>query len=210
MINKLVVIAIFTISFGCKKPDDIKVGLQPIHSVDKNVIDTIKNAIEIFYGYEVERLASINVPQKFYVRENRFRADSMIQFLKTDKNYKDLDYVIGITTEDISTTKFENGEIKSPVEKYKDWGVFGLGYLPGKSCIVSSYRLKNADKTIFYDRIKKVALHELGHNLGLPHCSGDRCFMKDANESIKTIDQESNELCSNCKLKLKVFSTFSY
>jgi archaemetzincin len=116
-----------------------------------------------------------------------------------------IDFVMGITAADISTTKRDRfGSIKEPKEKYTDWGVFGLGYRPGSCTMVSIFRLKNPDKKLFLSRLKKVCVHELGHNLGLHHCtSSDNCVMKDAAETIKTIDKVELSLCESCKNKVK-------
>lgn len=78
----------------------------------------------------------------------------------------------------------------------------GLGYQPGKSCVVSDFRFRSNNKELQQRRLRNVTLHELGHNFGLPHCSNKFCIMTDANESIKTIDNESNTLCNDCKRKI--------
>lgn len=100
--------------------------------------------------------------------------------------------IVGLTEKDISTTK---GEIE-------DWGVFGLGYLPGKACIVSTFRLgakaEPADaERIKRERLVKVVIHEIGHNFGLDHCPEIRCTMQDAMGSILTVDRE-NGFCRKC------------
>ena len=71
------------------------------------------------------------------------------------------------TSEDISTTKYEHGAIRKPESKYRDWGVFGLGYRPGPTSVVSTFRIGHKDQGVFMDRIKKITLHEIGHNIGL-------------------------------------------
>lgn len=43
-----------------------------------------------------------------------------------------LDYIIGLTDKDISTTKKANGKMLEPASKYKDLGIMGLGFCPGK------------------------------------------------------------------------------
>lgn len=44
-------------------------------------------------------------------------------------------------------------------------------------------------KAKYIERIKKICIHELGHNLGLKHCEfHEKCVMRDAAETIKTID----------------------
>lgn len=88
---------------------------------------------------------------------------------------------IGITMQDISTTKGNN----------PDYGVMGLGFQPGKACIASNFRLR--DKKNFF----KVALHELGHTTGLPHCPEKTCFMRDAEGGDPT--GEESGFCTKCK-----------
>lgn len=131
----------------------------------------------------------------------RYRADSIIRFQR--KELMSYDYVIGLTSSDISTTKRDqNGHVKEPNQKYLDWGIMGLAFCPGNSCIVSDFRLKDKRGAVVIDRLKKVAAHEFGHNLGLPHCPDKRCFMTDAVESIGTIDHARLSLCEACKKRL--------
>ena len=71
----------------------------------------------------------------------------------------------------------------------------GLGNCPGHACVVSSHRVRN--KNNFY----KVIIHEMGHNMGLPHCNVKTCFMRDA-EGHDTTDEET-DFCEKCKAVLK-------
>ena len=59
-----------------------------------------------------------------------------------------------------------------------------------------------SNKNKFVERLKKVTMHELGHNLGLPHCPNNHCFMQDAAETIKTIDGVELNLCEECRDQL--------
>ncbi len=114
-----------------------------------------------------------------------------------------IDYIMGLTSQDVSTTKRdESGEIKLPKEKYTDWGVLGLGYRPGPSCVISTFRIGHKSKDVFMERLKKIAVHEFGHNIGLDHCETRDCVMQDAAETIKTIDRSRLSLCSECKKRI--------
>lgn len=130
-----------------------------------------------------------NIPfpkNAYYKPRNRYRADSIIKNLK---NYIGRDSVIvGLSHSDISTTK--NG--------IKDWGIMGLGYRPGKSCVVSDFRLDARNKN---QQFYKLVLHELGHTAGLPHCKVKTCLMRDA-EGGNPLNEEK-DFCQNCNSYLK-------
>jgi archaemetzincin len=184
---------------------DIRVGLQPYSGFEKELLDTISNSITNIYGVSVTILPQRNLPENAYVtiKTPRYRADSLLVDLMNNMP-DDIDYVLGLTRSDISTTKYDkNGKIKSPETKYRDWGIFGLGYKPGPSCVVSTYRLKNVDRNLFISRLKKICIHELGHNFGLDHCETPHCVMADAVEKIQTVDSVGFELCDKCRRKIK-------
>ena len=130
-----------------------------------------------------------NIPfpeNSVYKPRNRYRADSIIKSLHYNIGRDSV--IVGLSNSDISTTK--NG--------VKDWGVMGLGYQPGKACVVSDFRLSNKNKN---EQFYKLVLHELGHTAGLPHCETKTCLMRDA-KGGNPFDQEK-DFCSNCKRFLK-------
>jgi archaemetzincin len=122
----------------------------------------------------------------FYVPRQRYRADTLIAWL-SDRTQED-HVTIGITNKDISAAR---GDIA-------DFGIMGLGYCPGAACIASSFRLS---KTETNEQLFKVAIHELGHTEGLPHCEVKTCFMRDAEGHNPT--GEEKEFCPKCKAFLQ-------
>ena len=184
----------------------IKIGLQAFENFDRALIDTVKHTIEVIYGFDVIILESIDIPKEAFIniKSPRYRADTLIRYLRRIKP-DSIDHILGLTSKDISVTKKDkSGNIKQPEYKYKDWGIFGLAFVPGSSCIVSTYRLKSS-KTKFIERFKKICIHELGHNLGLKHCEyHEKCVMRDAVETIKTIDYVDLMLCDKCKKKIGI------
>ena len=121
-------------------------------------------------------------PHAYNSQRGRYRADSLIRWMRGMA--KPNQVFLGITNVDISTTK----------DNYKDWGVMGLGYEGGNAAVASNYRLKN--KSSFW----KVAIHELGHTSGLPHCPVKTCFMRDAKGGDPT--GEEKEFCNKCRAVL--------
>jgi len=67
--------------------------------------------------------------------------------------------------------------------------------------VVSTFRLsaRGADEKKLRDRLRKVAIHEVGHVTGLPHCEASACVMRDAEASIETVDKETGVFCEPCK-----------
>lgn len=169
--------------------------------MESDKTDNIKKAIVEYYGVSVFILPQRKLYKEAFIniKSPRYRADSIIKFQEHSLPDR-ADYILGLTEIDISTTKHNSdGSVKSPQWRYNDFGIMGLAYCPGKSCIVSGFRLKHKNKELYFKRFKKVVLHELGHNFGLPHCPDKKCVMTDAVESIKTIDNANPELCVKCK-----------
>lgn len=167
--------------------------LQPLGNIAKGDLQFLKDSIQIFYPVTIT-VAKEKEPARnaWYALRNRWRADSIIAWLKT--NTPDtVGLTVGLMTDDISATK---GDIQ-------DYGIMGLGYHPGKACVVSTFRLtKNINsKEAFKLRLFKVVAHEMGHNFGLPHCPNQHCIMVDAEGKMK-LDGE-RDLCNDCKQKLK-------
>ncbi|KQW97517.1 Zn-dependent protease [Flavobacterium sp. Root420] len=130
-----------------------------------------------------------NIPfpeNAYYKPRHRYRADSIIKSLRNTIGKDSV--IVGLSHFDISTTK--NG--------IKDWGIMGLGYRPGKSCVVSDFRVSVKNKN---QQFYKLVLHELGHTAGLPHCKVKTCLMRDA-EGGNPLDEEK-DFCENCTKFLK-------
>lgn len=200
------------------RPDSIRVAVQAFRGMPPKPVEEVAQTIRKYYGFAVEVLPPLELPTEAYSQNipelraqgapARYRADSLIRYLRRTKDPR-FDYIIGLTHWDISTTKRIKGKIKSPEWVYRDWGIFGLGFRPGPSCIVSTarlYRYTNAEG--MRSRLRKIACHELGHNLGLPHCPDPNCFMRDALERMSTIDSAQESLCPNCQLKIKTKVSF--
>lgn len=160
----------------------------------------IKSTIQNTYGFKVDIIDTLSYPNHAFinVKSPRYRADSLILFLK---KIKPIEYynIIGLCSQDISITKrSSDGTIKSPEWKYSDFGVFGLGYRPGSSAVLSNFRLTK-NKALKKEQLKKILLHEMGHNLGLKHCTSlEKCLMQDAAEKLQTINLVPLALCKDC------------
>lgn len=167
---------------GTSKGNYVIIDIQPFAGFPNAMTQKVAIQIKNIYPH-ISIKPEIPLPSSsFYSPRNRYRADSIIRFLK--RRTPTGHVTIGLTNKDISTT---DGKIE-------DWGVMGLGFRPGNSCVVSSFRLtKGKVSSQFY----KVCIHELGHTSGLDHCPEKTCFMRDAEGGNPT--DEETEFCDKCR-----------
>ncbi len=84
--------------------------------------------------------------------------------------------------------------------------VFGEASFPGKAALVSLKRLRpnpfrsQVDAELYIQRSLKEAIHEIGHTLGLRHCSRASCVMHFSN-SIFDTDKKQSLFCDECYMK---------
>jgi archaemetzincin len=163
------------------------IHIIPLGKVEQVVVDDVVKGLTAFY-HKTVIVQKVEPLDKRLLAESkkRYSADSILKRFKSPQN------TVVITSVDIVTPK---------TKVTNEWGIFGLGLRPGKVCVISSFRLKkNATAKLLADRLQKVAIHEVGHNLGLNHCTKDpECLMNDAGGTIKQVDQEKFMFCENCK-----------
>ncbi len=168
--------------------------LQPLGPVIADAdIGFVKTSLEAFYDFDLVVAAHRPLPREaYYPPRQRYRAEKLLDYLQTLLP-DGADRILGLTSVDISTTK---GTIK-------DWGIMGLATIDGRVSVLSSFRCsrrvrKPSDARI---RLGKVAVHEIGHTLGLDHCKTQGCLMHDAEGSALTVNDEY-DLCARCRAKL--------
>ena len=70
--------------------------------------------------------------------------------------------------------------------------------------MISTFRLRrrarDADHVEF--RVVTTAVHEVGHTLGLEHCTEPVCVMRDAEGSIRTVDTSDGHIGPQCRAEL--------
>lgn len=167
------------------KPE-IVIRIQPFKDIDSSTIRILAHSIRAVYPNLVVNEPADLPANAYYSLRGRYKADSLLDFLSSMA--KPFEVMIGVTTKDISTQK----------DDIPDWGVMGLGESPGKTCVVSTYRLVKARIS---DQLFKVAIHELGHTQGLPHCPDPSCYMRDA-EGGNPTDAEKG-FCKKCGAYLR-------
>jgi archaemetzincin len=157
----------------------------------------VRQAIRAFYGLNVDVRAARPLPAvAWYEPRRRYRAERLIEKLAPDPRGPSR-FVLGLTASDISTS----------TKSAPDWGIIGLAQLDGTAGIVSTFRcgghVSSEGRRV---RLAKVAVHEVGHILGLSHCEAQGCLMNDAQGRIATVDR-AYDLCAACRARLAATRT---
>ncbi len=162
-------------------------------ALERAIADGLTRELQV----RVESLPRRALPQAaYYAPRRRYRADRLLDHLRAElENEPNQVKVIGFTSSDISTT----------ARGHRDWGVFGLGDLGGRASVISTHRLRrrarDADHLRF--RVVSTAIHEVGHTLGLRHCTESRCVMNDAHGTIRTVDNSTGHLGPECRAEVE-------
>jgi len=189
--------SLFDSSDGLVQPqkslDDVYRGLGiieivPLGSVRQSDLNAVESGLRSFYGQQV-----VIKKRKELSSDLRRTPQSRYSAKLILAKYKSNTQTVLVTSSDI--TIFNK-------DKNQDWGIFGYGHQPGRTCVLSTsnQRLgKNVSEETKISRLRKVAIHEVGHNLGLPHCpSSGSCVMRAANGKGSQVDLCSEEFCTNC------------
>jgi archaemetzincin len=163
--------------------------------VEKDILFNIyKELREIFYC-SFNPSNYLPIPDKVYdKRRGQYKSDLLLSMLSDYSKRSKADIVLGITGEDIFTRK----------QNF----VFGQAYIRGDSCIISLKRLdpkfygiRRNDKLLIKRSVKE-AVHEIGHCLGLDHCSDAKCVMVFSN-IVDGVDTKGVGFCEDCMNKLQ-------
>lgn len=169
------------------------IALQPFNNYDTLMLTDLTFDIRDFYNKQTIILKPVKIPESFYnTTIHQWSADSLIMLLSKLRN-DTIAEVIGFTNNPIFTIK------KNDRMSYYDENIFGMGHQPGNVCVVSDSKFGSTYRTLCYLRLRKVTIHEIGHNLGLSHCDNEKCIMSEKNGNTINLDKSENDYCQKCK-----------
>jgi len=164
-------------------PINKKLIIQPLGQISILKTRNIERSLKQYYRGQIIINAAISLPTAAASSiARKYHAHKLLQFLSTKTSGNSV--ILGVTEMDICMNK--NGN--------PNFGIFGLGQRPGNSCVISTCRLTGNNTS---EKFTKVALHEIGHTQGLPHCLISTCLMSD----LKGRDRfnEMAQFCNQCK-----------
>ena len=175
----------------------MEIGIFPIGQVDATITLRIREKLMRVFPDTICMVIDEQLPlseKAFDKKRKQYRSNvilSEIQGYAAKK--KDLNRVLGVVDADIFVSELNF--------------VFGEAACPGKAALISLWRLKPEfygdppNMELFTERSLKEAVHELGHTLGLRHCSRSSCVMYFSN-SIFDTDRKQSLFCDQCYLQV--------
>lgn len=86
--------------------------------------------------------------------------------------------------------------------------VYGQAQLNGAVALMSLARLRQEfyglppNRALFLWRVRKEALHEIGHTYGLTHCNEAMCTLR-LSTNIQQLDVKGGDFCASCAILLR-------
>jgi len=172
----------------------MKLMLIPLTKVEDNVLKDVVKHLEKCLSFNVTVWTERpGIPlTMFDFSRGQYRSDEVIAWVYRNFMIKGIDYIAALADVDAYVPGLNF--------------VFGEASPHSRTCIVYLKRLRpefygEHDNVKFKERVVKEVLHEVGHILGLEHCSNERCVMRFSN-SIFEVDFKSYRFCRLCGEKL--------
>jgi archaemetzincin len=173
----------------------LKIGVLGIGQVAPNLLREVSQGlVEVFPDASCKVTEDfLAVPEQAFNRKrNQYNSTVILNVIQNfTLNQKDFHRVLGVVDVDVYASGLNY--------------VFGEAYLSGLAGLISLWRLKpefygeEPDSGALKLRTLKEAVHELGHTLGLQHCTHTYCVMHFSN-SIFDVDKKQTLFCDQCYL----------
>jgi archaemetzincin len=177
-----------------KKPPVPSIALIKMGQVPHPALRVIAANIQTVLGAPVEMLAAMAIPEEAFQRHRgQYDAGLVLKYL-AGCSLPPHSRLLAVTDVDLCT----------PIHTY----VFGEAELGLTRAIVSDFRLKHREDGImasegtYYERLAKVALHEIAHTFSLYHCETPKCLMR-FSYGLSHLDELDIFFCERCRFALR-------
>jgi archaemetzincin len=176
-----------------------EIRILPLGHAQHELVEQIRGPLEETFRVPViVDHPSIDMARFFDTERAQYNSTRLLEYLKVTYSHalhtrgrrsRFGHKTLGIAAQDLFT----------PILTY----VFGEAELAGDVAVVSYHRLENEryglspDPALLRERLRKEALHELGHTYGLVHCADQSCVMH-TSTYVEDIDVKGEKFCQVC------------
>ena len=175
------------------------IELQPLGDAEPDVLESICPALHEVFGVAVRVRGTPFPIDPFYNgQRGQYNSTDILHQLSNCLSLPPADTDFH-PTNDVCVIGITRRDLFIPILTY----VFGEAALNGDVAVVSYHRFRNElyglspNKQLVIERLRKVAIHELGHTLGLVHCTLQYCVMHAASY-VEELDLKGHQFCPSC------------
>ncbi len=163
------------------------------NDIEEDVLTIIAANLQALFSLPVDVLSAASLPESAYHPVRRqYNAISILRDLRAGNDSNDV-RLLGVV----------NVDLFIPILTY----VFGEAQMEQSCAVVSLQRIRyrkdgaNAPLSLYLERAAKLAVHEVAHTFGLPHCTEADCIMKFLPD-LDALDDQPLVLCRYCALEI--------
>jgi len=172
----------------------LRLGLVEVGRIGEVAVRVVAANLQAVVGMPVDILDPRPLPAKTFQEHcHQYDAGLIVKAL-SELPFPQHSRILALTDVDLSI----------PILTY----VFGEAEVGGKVAVVSGFRLRHNDDNTpapferYYERLAKVALHEVAHTLSLYHCETPGCLMQ-FTARVHQLDQLDILFCERCGFALR-------
>jgi archaemetzincin len=174
-----------------------KILIVPLgDDVKRGDLDFLVEPLGRTFAAEVQFTAAMPLPSRaFDPRRKQYVSNVILEFLHLRMKAPKWGRILAVTNQDLTVANLNF--------------VFGQADINTGMAIISLVRLRpevcgdEPNRQLFEKRAVTEAVHEIGHTLGLDHCSDSSCVMFFSN-TLQDTDNKGFSFCDRCQRSLPV------
>ncbi len=176
----------------------MSVGVLPIGDVDESILVRIGEGLPNVFPDTKCHIVDEHFPlleNAFDKKRGQYRSNQILGAIQSYAIKTRFSRIVGVLDVDVFVPELNF--------------VFGEASFPGRVALVSLWRLKPefyggvSNRQVLEERSLKEAAHEVGHTLGLRHCSRLSCVMRFSNSVFDT-DRKQRLFCDECYVQASI------